>query len=400
MNRVLRHIPSSLVVPLLAAVVAACGGGAGESGPDTTAYLERLGSDTVAIEIVRRYPGRVEGEVIARTPLTRYMTYSFEVDATGTITRFETDQTTPAGNTRGPGRWYASMEFADGRAVIAREAEGVADTVSLAAAPGTVPTIGRIPMPLGILEQALRSRDLAGGGAATFDVLSPWGMNPGSTPTRVTARGGSEVELDFFGSPMIISLDGEDRIVGLSGAETTMKVEVEPIDEPDMGALAADYATRDMEGTGLGTPSPPAAVEATVGGANLLVEYSRPSKRGREIWGALVPFGEVWRTGANSATHFVTDRPVTIGDLELPAGAYTLWTTFSPEGGTLIVNRQTRIWGTAYDAAFDLGRTPLESTVLDAPVEQFTIAIESDGDGGVLSLAWDDRRFSAPVSVR
>ena len=392
-----RRSMSSLFTCLIAVV--GCGE-AGDDGPDTTAYLERLGHDTVAIEVVRRYPDRVEGEVLARSPVTRYMVYSFDLDETGAMVRFETDQTTPAENPGGPGRWRASAEFVDGRAVIARSAEGAEDTVSLGAGASTVPTTGRIPMPLGILEHALRTADLSDGSSATVDFLSPWGMNPRKTPTALTARGAGEVEMDFFGNPMIISVDGDGRIAGMSGAQTTMKIEVEPADPPDLSALAADFAARDAAGTGLGTASPPAIAELSVAGASLAVEYSRPSMRGREIWGGLVPYGEVWRTGANSATHFVSDRDVTIGDLELPAGTYTLWSTYSPEGGTLIVNSQVRIWGTAYDPAFDLGRVEMASEPLGEPVEQFTIALEPQAGGAMLSLSWDTTRYTVPVRIR
>lgn len=398
----LRHrSPSNRVVLSVALLVALAGcGEGGESGPDTTAYLERLGRDTIAIEVVRRHPDRVEGEVIARSPVTRYMAYSLELDEDGSIRRFETDQTTPVENPGGPGRWIASADFTSGRAVIARSAQGLDDTVSVGAGPSTVPTTGRVPMPVGILEHALRSVTPSDREPVTLEVLSPWGMNPRTTPTRVAARGAGELEMDFFGNPMIISLDGEGRITGISGAQTTMKVEVEPIDPPDMAALAADFAQRDADGTGLGTPSPPATAELATGGANLVVEYSRPSMRGREIWGGLVPYGEVWRTGANSATHFLTDRDVTIGDLDLPAGAYTLWSTYSPEGGTLIVNGQVRIWGTAYDPAFDVGRTAMTAAPLADPVEQFTIALEPEDGGAVLSLSWDTTRYSVPVRIR
>lgn len=397
MSAVLRRGPHWAVA---AAVFAGC---ASEVADETsvTAYLERLGSDTVAVEIVRRSPGRIDGEILARTPVTRYTTYSLVLDENGVLTRFETEHVTPAQNPAGPGRWFASMDVAGGRATVARVLQTAADTVSLAVSDLMLPTAGRIPTPTGLLEHAIASAALDSvGSSAVVDILSPWGTNPRATPTAITARGGSEYELDFFGSPMIVSTNDAGHIVGLSGAQTTMKVEVEPIPEPDMGILAADFATRDFEGRGLGAPSPPDSVVASVGAARITVHYSRPARRGREIWGGLVPYHEVWRTGANAATHLITDRALMLGDLTLPPGAYTLWTTFTPEEATLIVNSQTGIWGTAYDATRDFGRTALTAERLEEPVERFEIAIESGASASRLSFAWDVHRFSVPVRVR
>jgi hypothetical protein len=130
------------------------------------------------------------------------------------------------------------------------------------------------------------------------------------------------------------------------------------------------------------------------------VDYGRPSRRGREIFGNVVPWGTVWRTGANAATQFRTDRDLEIGGVVLPAGTYTLWTLPAPTGWHLIVNRQTGQWGTAYDSTQDFIRVPLTVTVLAAPVEVFTIAVEPQGAGGVLSFAWDRTRALVPFTVR
>jgi hypothetical protein len=386
---------------MLTAGVAGCDSESGEFEGTTSAYLERLGSDTLALEVVRRFEDRIEGEVLARSPVTRYMTYTLEFDETGAVRRMETEHVTPAQNPAGPGRWHAVVTLNGSLASVIRIADDVGpDTVTFQIDDLTIPTIGRIPLPTGILEQGLRATGLVDTGDTVLHVLTPWGASPSSTATAITARGGSEFELDFFGNPMIVSVDGAGRIVGISGARTTMKVEVEPIDLPDLPALAADYAQRDFEGTGLGAPSPQVVVEAGGGGGSFAVRYSRPSMRGRAIWGGLVPYGEVWRTGANAATHFTTDRDVTVGDLELPAGTYTLWSLFTPDGAVLIVNSQTQIWGTAYDASQDLGRTALSSETLDEPVERFTISLDPTEAGATLSLAWDRARYSVPVRVR
>jgi hypothetical protein len=141
------------------------------------------------------------------------------------------------------------------------------------------------------------------------------------------------------------------------------------------------------------------AVQA-IGQAQVVVDYGRPSKRGREIYGALVPYERVWRTGANKATHLRTDRDIMIGELRVPQGSYTLYTIPAQSGWTLIINRQTNQWGTEYDASQDLGRVPMAVAALKAPVEQFTIAVEPTGsDAGVLRMSWDSTEASVPIRV-
>src|SRR5215210_2048879 len=105
--------------------------------------------------------------------------------------------------------------------------------------------------------------------------------------------------------------------------------------------------------------SPPAKAEATVKGKKVTIDYSAPSRRGRAIMGELVPYGKVWRTGANAATTLTTESDVMIGAIHVPAGTYTLFTIPGEKEWTLIVNKQTGQWGLAYDESQDLGRTKL-----------------------------------------
>ncbi|MGH2568629.1 MAG: DUF2911 domain-containing protein, partial [Bacteroidota bacterium] len=95
--------------------------------------------------------------------------------------------------------------------------------------------------------------------------------------------------------------------------------------------------------------SPRDSTEVILQGKRVVVNYSRPSRRGRTIMGAVVPYGEVWRTGANEATAFVTDVDLFVGDAEVPRGAYTLYTLPSQNVWKLIINKETGQWGTKYD---------------------------------------------------
>ena len=113
----------------------------------------------------------------------------------------------------------------------------------------------------------------------------------------------------------------------------------------------------------------------------------------------MVPWNQVWRTGANAATQFTTDAALTVGGATIPAGSYTLWTLPRPTGATLIINRQTGQWGTDYDSTQDLARVELQQERLPTSVDQFTIGVDSTASGGMLSLRWDSTGFRVPLAA-
>ncbi len=141
--------------------------------------------------------------------------------------------------------------------------------------------------------------------------------------------------------------------------------------------------------------SPPAKAEATVNGKKITINYSAPSKRGRAIMGGLVPYGKVWRTGANAATTLITEADLMIGSLHIPAGQYTLYTIPGEKEWTLIVNKQTGQWGTEYNEDQDLGRVKLKvAPPLKDPVETFVIGV-----GDTLSFTWENTKAWTPIMV-
>lgn len=124
--------------------------------------------------------------------------------------------------------------------------------------------------------------------------------------------------------------------------------------------------------------SPPATADTTLAGKTVTIHYNSPAIRGRVIMGGLVPYGQVWRTGANPATTLITATDLKIGTLDVPAGTYTLYTLPAAPGTPwlLIVNKQTGQWGTEYHQEQDLGRTPLHFDKLSAPQESMSISFE------------------------
>jgi hypothetical protein len=119
------------------------------------------------------------------------------------------------------------------------------------------------------------------------------------------------------------------------------------------------------------------------GPSRMIVDYGQPHARGREIFGGLVPYGEVWRLGANWATTLALDVEMRIGELELPRGEYTLFLLPREDGGELIVSAETRQWGTDYDSSWDVGRTPVRRRALAEPIESLMIVLDPDVPGEV-----------------
>jgi Protein of unknown function (DUF2911) len=146
--------------------------------------------------------------------------------------------------------------------------------------------------------------------------------------------------------------------------------------------------------------SPPANVAATIGGKNITIEYYSPSMHGRKVMGGLVPFGEVWCTGANWATKITTEANLQMGSLKLPAGSYSIWTLPNANEWTLIINKQTGQFHKDYDSSTDFGRTKMNLKTLAVPVETFKIELRSDGGNkGTLALDWETTEASIPFTV-
>ncbi len=152
-------------------------------------------------------------------------------------------------------------------------------------------------------------------------------------------------------------------------------------------------------------PSPPASAECKfTSGKTIMIDYSSPRAKGRKIFGtasekALVPYGEIWRTGANEATTFVTDTNLTVGGKAVPAGSYTIFTIPNADKWTLIINKKTGEWGIPYKyEADELARVDMLVSKTAAPVENFTIAFDQAGDKCTLRMEWENTRASVDIT--
>jgi hypothetical protein len=152
-------------------------------------------------------------------------------------------------------------------------------------------------------------------------------------------------------------------------------------------------------------PSPPASAECKFSdGKTIKIDYSSPRAKGRKIFGtsseqAVVPYGQIWRTGANESTTFVTDTNVNVGGKAVPAGSYTLFTVPKADEWTLVISKKTGEWGTDYPGEKeDLIRVPMKVSKNGPPMENFLIAFDQDGNKCKLQIEWETTVASVDIA--
>lgn len=369
------------------------------------AYIvTRLGVDTVAIERYARSSGKIEGDLVLRYPRTRTFHYVAELGPRGEVKSLTTVVRSPGADPMAPALMQTASKFGDSIAVIEVRRNGTADTsltVQKVFHGAVQPTFFTEPPAYGLYEQALSTANL-GRESVVYALVGPGG---GPVPSITMRRRGADsvaFTSSFFPNwTEVARVDSRGRIMGMNSTATTVKVIAERVPNLDFDRVVKGWAAADAaKGGAIGEMSPPDTTKARISGANIQVAYSRPLKRGRVVFGNVVPWNHVWRTGANAATQLTTDRDLVFGTTVVPAGKYTLWTLPTPTGARLIINRETGQWGTDYHADKDLARIDLTTNRLPQPVEQFVIGIAPRGSGGVLRLAWDDREYVIPFTVR
>jgi hypothetical protein len=382
----------SLVFGMLALAPAAV---QAQATRDSAAFVTRLGNDTLVVEQFTRSRDsrgeRVEAKVLLRVPRTTLTAYVLELTPAGELTRLQAASPQRRETITRTGRGDSlRIEISDTGAPRVR---------TIAADRAALPFLDMVHWPFEIVLTRFRAAGaaqrmqplLTGQRVAEFGLAA---AGPDSMTITHPTRGTSRVRVDATG-----------RLVALDAGATTRKLLVErrPFADVALDPIAARWAAQDAAGRSFGALSGRRTDTASVAGAQIIVDHGTPAKRGRAIWGTLVPYGAVWRTGANEATHFSTDRDLVLGTgaqtLAVPAGTYTLFSIPDAAGGMLIVSRDTGQAGTAYNPARDLGRVPLERRALAEPVETFTLAVTPEGELGAIRLQWDTSELIARFRV-
>ncbi len=357
---------------------------------DSGAFVVRLGNDTLSLEQYKRTATQLRGEYVIRAPRSLHRIYTADLNPDGTVRRYQLI-THNIGGGPGPMETKLTAEFTGDSVVMVSPRGDSTATTKLPVPRGTYPFTLHV---YGLIELIARQARAAGKDSVPFTALASADRTSGGFVKR---RGGDTLTFLFTEGqlagvgPFTFTLDRQGRVTWLTGKGSTIQVEVQRVASVPMAQAGPMFASRP-----LGQLSVRDTLRANLSGADIWVDYSRPQKRGREIFGNVVPLDTVWRTGANAATQLNTSADLVIGGATVPAGKYTLWTLPRSGGWKLIINKQTGQWGTVYDPAQDLVRVDAKLETLTTPVEQFTIAF----DAGALTFAWDKTRYSVPVSKK
>ena len=216
---------------------------------------------------------------------------------------------------------------------------------------------------------------------------------------KLTVKRTSKNDLSAFSTVMgriSMRLDKNGRLESIDALGSSWNVTAKTSRHLDLEQLAARYAQEELQGGGMRAINQPDSVIATIQDARIKIYYSRPQARGRVIFGNVVPWDRFWRTGANAATRLVTDKPLSFGGKELPAGTYSIFTMPSKSGWTIMFNSRANVWGTEYDPSFDVLRVPMQTFIKPEYREMMTIEVAPSPAGGTLHITWE--HTSAAVS--
>jgi hypothetical protein len=370
-------------------------------------FVARLGRDTVSVESVTRSGNTLTSDEVDRFPRVRQRHTQISLGPDGGIQHLVMDIVTPSEPADQRQRHVVADVTKDSVLMTKRDGTGAK---RWAYATGGETVMAHVPQMYSLYELYF---------AAALRRMAASASTPGDTVhlrqfyidrefdrfplhravVRRLPGGKAEIWHDWLAGIGEATIDTGYRMLQYSGARTTYKVDVTRLNEqPNVQEIGARFAALETRNGGVSQLSVRDVARGSIGPATFTVDYGRPLARGRQLLGGVIPYGYVWRTGANAATQFSTSAPITLAGLRLPAGTYTLWTIPQETGADLIVNKQTGQWGTEYDPKQDLGRAPMQTDTLAAPVEQFTISIAAlDNRHGTLTMDWGPFRWTAPI---
>jgi hypothetical protein len=384
-----------LARPILSAAIVL-----GLAGPlaaqESGGFVVRLGRDTTAVETFARTGGRIVVDQVGRAPRVLQRHLEYDLGADGATARVVLTITSPLAPAGAPPVQQVEATFAGDSLRVETRRDTSVSRVGLALPAGLVAIAGSSPWSM---YEALSMR-LAHQKADSLRL--PMYLVGASSVSWVAVRrlGRDSIDIQNENDRFHARVDRAGHLLHVVPIHGTGQYTVDRIAALDLPGMVASFAARERQGGAMGALSIRDTVRASVGGATLWIDYGRPAKRGRTVFGGVVPWGELWRTGANAATQFRTDKDLEIGGQVVPAGFYTLWTIPSPGGWKLIVNGETGQWGTAHKAERDLYTVDIKAGALPESVERFTIGVESAPEGGVLHLDWDTTRASIPFTVK
>jgi len=382
---------SRALVPVLIALTStSCERRSGE----TWGFVATLGTDTTSVERLTRQGDHIVSEAVGRSPVVVRRRWEATLAPDGTLRHWSMD-THVANAPPAEADLHHEVDLGKGTIrLVRRTGSGTSDRSYGQAYAHTVPWNAFVYGTFELLFQAARGvPDSARIGQYFFEGWDEGHI--GYAHVRRLPDGRLGIRSTGEGAAR---LDEQGHMLSYSGEGTTYKQEVRRVEDvPDIDAVYERFAAAERAQGVARELSPRDTMRAAIGQASLLVDYSRPLLRGRVLLGGLIPYDQVWRTGANAATQLTLGSPLKLAGVPLERGSYTLWTLPSRTQVQLIINGQTGQWGTEYGSSEDIARVAMHVDTLASPVERFTIRV--DTTRSLLVMEWGTFRWTAPIQL-
>lgn len=381
---------STLSLILISLIIWSCNNISESTNSNSGYFLTLLGNDTLAIEQFDKTEAGITAKVLLRSPQTIYFEYELTQDIEGGMSSMTRYSQPPKSAFSGNNKEVSQELRVIGDSLIseAKTNNGTRRTAVLNKK-GSLPFIDMVhwPYELAFNNAANNPNDSIHQMLFTGRSISDFIIHKAKIDS-ITLRHPSR-------GVMGVDIDDNGNLVKLDAALTTRKLIVKRVGLMDFEAIVKDFAIRDENGSPFSGNLSGAIEESfSFKGTDFKVTYGSPKKRGRTIFGGIVTYGKRWRTGANRATHFSTSNNLKIGELNIPAGEYTLFSIPEENGGVLIINKQTGQNGQSYDESRDILRVPMTVSNQNEVTENFTIKVVENAKGGSINLIWDQTVLS------
>jgi hypothetical protein len=383
------------LVPVLLAAVLLSTLSAVSFAAESAGFIVRLGRDTTGVEQYTRDGAKLVVDQVGRSPRVLARHCEYELGPGGAVKTLAIRVTNPSSPAGSPPMQDIKANAARESVFVEIRRDTSVQNMKVAAPTGTA--IVALSTPWAIYEAATMA--LAAGKPDSLRM--PMLMLGADHVDAMTVRrfGRDSVAIENPEGIYHVQVDKAGHALHIVPIKGTAQFTVDRMAKVDLAAYTAQFQAREKQAGVMGALSPRDTVRASAGGAALWIDYGRPQKRGRVVFGGVVPFGDVWRTGANAATQFRTDKALRIGGSVVQPGMYTLWTIPSPGGWKLVINSETGQWGTEHKSEKDLMSLDMAVSALKEPVERFTIGVTASETGGTITMDWDTTRASVPFTV-
>lgn len=199
--------------------------------------------------------------------------------------------------------------------------------------------------------------------------------------------------------PFTLHLNEKGKVDSIDAIGSSYNVKGTIVPHLNLDSIILSYARREEKFGPFGWPNKSDSVRTVIGNSTIRINYTRPSMRGRVIFGGVVPWNRYWRTGANRATKITINHPLNFKGKILPAGEYSVFTMPSQIGWTIMFNKEANIWGTDYNPAHDVLRVPMQVKQLGEPVELMTIEVVPTAKGGAINVIWERTKASVQFTT-